>query len=140
MKVDAAKVLPWISVATYVASLFMPVFRFKDGMGSMSGGMCLAFGWTAVLYGVWGWCANPFAFGSLIYSGLKIRNVAISLAVIGFVLGLTSLVMRNRYIPLDEANVKQGHVESFGPGFYVWLLSLVLVVVTAWVRVPTPRQ
>jgi len=118
----------------YCVSLFCPVFRFQEGnSGFLPGFVCLAFGAFARQVA---WYANPFYFAALIALGMKKRYVAALFSCSALAIALATLSIKQ--IEKDEAG-NMTAVAGYGPGFYLWLSSMLVVLVAAVIVIIKPE-
>jgi hypothetical protein len=109
-------------------SLALPVFRF-DGHEPVLGITVLAWGWWGFLLGEIGWLANLiffFALSQFVTEKVLISKVASTAAV---VVGITSFHAKQWWF--DEGNATA--ILTHGLGFYLWLVSLLILSVGSWV-------
>ena len=111
--------------ALWLASLPLPAVEVAGG-AEFSGARVLAQGWRAAENGVLAWFANPCFLLSLVLGVLGRLKLACWLGGIALVLALTSFgagaIARSSGASVPDL--------SFGPGFYLWLLTL--LVWCAW--------
>jgi hypothetical protein len=120
----------WLSVALYVASLVTPVQRVSDSFGIMY----LLVGWAGMFMpqfpAHWAWLANVSLFATW-------RVVAVGAYVPARILSLVSLALAVLYRFCSEAVTNEGGVptpiSSYGPGYYLWLGSMVAATFAAFV-------
>lgn len=120
------------AIALYLFSLFLPVY---SGVGAM--------GWLAVVGG-WMVGANDipsaiawFANVTFIYSViliLKRKNPkplkTVVVSVLSLIFGLVVFAAGMSFAGSSEFMAKA----SMGTGFYVWILSFVLMILAAWIK------
>ena len=123
-----------LSGTLYGISLFCPVFAFQEGDPSfLLGFVCLAFGAFAQQPA---WYANPFYFAALIALGMKKRYIAALFSCSALAIALTTLSIKR--IERDEAG-NMTAVVGYGPGFYLWLASMLVVLVAAVIAIMRPE-
>lgn len=133
------------SVLAMVVATGLPVGHFRDAGGSpvtWNGPTFLACGWVGPLVGTMlcGWYANPaLLLGWLLLAFRRPRAAAITLGV-AVVLALTSVSLFGAEVPQNEGGVNNLQLQRFGPGFYVWLLAILLPFVAALVGWRTSRR
>lgn len=116
----------------YAISLFCPVFKLAEGNSSfLLGFVCLLFG-----FGKLPWYANLFYFASLIALFLRKALLTVVLAVVAVALALTTLGIEE--MPRNEAD-NMTAVVGYGPGFYLWLGSMLIVLLAAFPASATPK-
>jgi hypothetical protein len=93
------------------------------------GVMTLILGAFGLFTGQFAWLANPFYAIALVLVLVRQWIAAATVAAIALLVALTSLLLLGETVPLDEAGVNKATVTGFGPGFYVWLASILLVAV-----------
>ena len=112
----------------WAAALALPAMQLGE-QTQLTGWTLLVNGWRAAGAGVWAWFANPlFICAAALLLARRARTAGV-LAALALVLGLSSLatgalVARAGY---------SGPALSFGPGFYLWLMSLLALGLWAWV-------
>lgn len=129
------KILLVATLILFVASLFFPAYFGSEGTKDVSG-------WTAFLFGGFGllgsftvgWLANPLALVTVLLMRNKQATVAILAIVFAFLtvlISLTSIYSQNTDLfPLDAGI----HVGSLGLGFYIWVSSLVALLLATIVN------
>jgi len=90
----------------------------------LPGFVCLFFGWC----GYWQWLANPLLFIAMSALHKRRTGLALIISTIAFILALSTFLIRQ--IEINEAGMK-GPVIGYGPGFYLWLLSMAIMVVSS---------
>jgi ABC-type branched-subunit amino acid transport system permease subunit len=112
------------SAAVYAVSLFCPVFDFEQGhSGFLLGFVCLLFG-----FGEIAWFANPVFFAGLLAFRLRKDLLAGTLAAIAVAIAMTTI--RITEVPKNEGG-QMTNIQGFGPGFYLWVTSMVILLVVA---------
>jgi len=124
-----------VSIACYALSLAMPAFRFSPdepwikfsgGNDLWSGLLVLILGWIGIFQGVVAWFANPaWLVAVILLFGSKFKASAVW-AVATICLALTSF-----FLNAIAANEGGGeiHIQTMGCGFYVWLLSFLVLLI-----------
>ena len=115
-----------LSPVLYVYSLFLPAFIFRKEV--LLGLDILQLGWWGILTGNPCWYANPAFFATYVLLLLRKYHMAHVLGVAAFLLALLSLLTDEWYF--NEAYATE--IESFGPGVYVWLISIGMVTLTSY--------
>jgi hypothetical protein len=128
-------IIAGLSLAMFCASLFLPAVRFVYAPGRETqrvdtGLMCLAFGWTGLFVGSIAWLANPAYFLGLILLGMQQTSATTWLSV-AWLLGLSTTIQMVLPFTGDEAGISRKLIVPQA-GFYVWMLSLTLAVVSLW--------
>lgn len=109
----------------FLASLFLGTLKSGEE-GALPGFVCLFFG---PIYHL-GWYANPLLFLSWLLLLVKRSSVfAIMSSVISLLLALTTFYIEE--FPANEAG-SMTRVTGYGPGFYLWLASIVLTLIAAF--------
>lgn len=94
----------------------------------MAGWELVLLGWATLFVPNVGWIAN-FAYGaSLIVMLVGLRRVSIGLALLAVVLGLQSLMLFGVTLDADEAGARHMLLSHLGPGFYLWMSAMAVVV------------
>lgn len=126
--------IPFIAVALYLASLLLPAFYTEfiynytgdpliEKSGPYYGWTILLLGWAGILDYTIAWYANP-AFVAAMILYMNNHPACITLAKIALALAMSSLLYRNIW---SEDGTPE-HIASYGPAFYLWLLSFVLML------------
>lgn len=113
-------------------SLFCPVFRLQEGnWGFLLGFVCLLFGFEHLP-----WYANLFYFAGLV--ALMFRRMIVTgiLAVCAIALAMTTLQIKE--MPRNEAG-NMTAVIGYGPAFYLWVASMLVLVIAAVVGSMKPQ-
>ena len=127
--------LGWVSIACYVLSLAMPAFRFSPdepwvkfsgGNDLWSGLVVLMLGWVGIFQGVLAWFANPAWLVAVILLFRSRFKACAAWAFAAICLALTSYFLNA--IAADEGG-GEIHIQTMGSGFYVWLLSLLVLLI-----------
>jgi hypothetical protein len=96
-----------------------------------SGGHALLMGPLAVLAGQFSWFANPLFFagvGALLLG--RFRTAAI-LAAVAIPVAAHAYALHSHPLPANEGGIGDLQLRSFGPGFYLWISSLVTLAGSA---------
>jgi hypothetical protein len=135
-----AYVLIAVAVGAYLLSLSLPAFHYADWPDGYRaqrpfdiGASVLAWGALGALLGQFGWYANIMGLAALVLALLDRRGAARLLALVGFALGLYSLLLVAQPLPLDEGGMNTVTVSRLGSGFYVWELSFLLLAASQFV-------
>lgn len=116
--VDKRKILE------YCAGWDTPVAASNYGFG------ILVMGFLGVFVGVFAWFANPLMLLALVLAMFKKRIAAMILSVSSIAIGLQSYMLEA--VPFNESSTDSGNlnlVDHLGPGFYLWMGSLVTLSV-----------
>jgi hypothetical protein len=125
-----------ISVLSYVASMFLPVFGFD---WAFLGIQALYVGWFGVVEGelfiVLPWLANLLYWANLIINR-KQHHIRIALSVLTILCASYAVMLRGLHLGIG------GNPEDvqMGPGFYIWMLSFVALLVDQIVRYRNSRS
>jgi hypothetical protein len=114
-------------------SLALPALLFRANP-AYDGWVLLLMGWIAVLGFNFGWFANFLIVAAWVSFMFKGRFLARMLAVGAVLIAADSVRLVGKYVPLDEANVNKAFVSGFGPGFFLWIASMVLIFAASWPR------
>lgn len=111
-----------ITLLLYLLSLCFDAVSLVGG-SHMSALQMLLYGPWGVVFGLFGWFANPL-LGLAILSRRRprLRWLSLLFSVAALYLGLASLGLER--LP-DNNSYKFLDVSHFGPGYYLWLLALV---------------
>ncbi len=111
-----------LSAILYAIALFCPPFVLQEGnSGFLLGFVCLLFG-----FGELAWYANPLYFASLITLGtMKKSFVPAILSAAALAVALNTVAIEE--LPRNEAG-NMTAVIGYGPGFYLWLASMLVVL------------
>jgi hypothetical protein len=123
-----------ISLFFYFVALFLPAVVFKDeAEGSWPGFGALAIGWMAPLFGQFGWFAHvPLLVGIILLLWRRWMGTVVC-ALVASLLALHSISLYWQQVPANEASTHYMTLDHLGAGFYLWLLSIILVGVSALV-------
>ena len=123
------------SIAAYVASLRLPALIFQQHE-SLYGIEVLLWGWWGVLVLEFAWFANPaylLAIAGCMGESPKLTKLA---STVGLMLGLTSFHAKEWWFDEGSGTL----IIGLGPGFYVWMLSLCILLVGAFFTSPSRRR
>jgi hypothetical protein len=121
------------SLAVFFASLFFPALLFADHE-PQSGATLLAWGWWGLLTFDFAWFANPAYLAAMLALALRFHRAARILSAIAVALACLSFTTTEWWF--NEGNATP--VLGLGPAFYLWLLSLgILLVGSFLVRLPS---
>jgi hypothetical protein len=119
-----------ISLFFYAVALFTPAVVFK-GENPWPGFGALAFGWMAILVGQFGWFANlPLLIGGILLLCRRWIG-ALVCAILATLFALNSFFLYWQKVPADEAASRYSTLDYLGAGFYLWLLSILALGVSA---------
>jgi hypothetical protein len=124
---------PWIliglTLVIYAVSLFLPALHLDKDPKVWLGAEVLMMGWLGPLMLQFGWVANPLGLAAIIFLIFRQWTLALIVAVIALLLGLSSLTIVGQQLYLDEGGVNKALVLGLGPAFHVWMAALVLPAV-----------
>jgi hypothetical protein len=126
------------SLLVHFASWMAPALQFDV----TSGGPWIPRGWEvaflgvqALLVGNVGWLANVLYAPSLIAALLAWWRTAAMCAAVAVLVGFHSLALIGQEVPADEGNVNQMVLVHLRAGFYLWMSSMVvMVILSLWCR------
>lgn len=120
------------SISVYSLACLLPAATLVGDVNTVRRGFELALlGWLAIYVGQFGWFANVFWAVSMLMEFIRWHRTACITAALGLLLALQTLTIFGTNIPMDEAGVNYSHVQHLDSGFYVWLLSMLIMVVGA---------
>jgi hypothetical protein len=126
-------VTPVLVLLLVLASFALPATWFtpRSNDPSWSGFEYFICGWLGPCNSpsLFGWYGNPFWFLALftaIGRSPIFAWVGAALYAMGLLVALTSIGMVGAPLQPNEGGITTYHVESFGPGFYVWLSVFVV--------------
>lgn len=123
-----------LTVALFVLACLVPALEFRHYCGDPSnydmvtweGLRALALGWMGLFVGIVGWVANPFWLLGMLAYLFNFRWTARLLLFVALGLALSSVMLFDRILPADEANLCQMVLEMPQAGFYLWLAAMIL--------------
>lgn len=120
------------SIAIYALACALPAATLVGEDVTVQRGLGLALlGWLAVTLGQYGWFANLFwIVGMLLALFRRYLGAAITVAC-GMLLALQTLTILGREVPLDTSGSNNAIVQQLNSGFYLWLLSMLVLVAGA---------
>jgi hypothetical protein len=122
------------SLILYLIACALPaLYLAGDRTQTMRGVEVLALGWQGLLIGQFAWFANGPWLISLFLVWFRRPLTAAVLAFLAFALAQDTWRLFGQEIPADEGGVNQFYLERLGPGAYLWMASIALVVVGALV-------
>ena len=135
---QARLIVVGLSVLVHLGSWIAPALQFD----MTSGGPWIPRGWEvaflgvqALLVGNFGWLANVFYAPSLIAALLAWWRTAATFAAAAVLVGFHSLALIGKEVPADEGNVNQMVLVHLRAGFYLWMSSMVVMVLASlWHR------
>src|SRR5262249_21146783 len=119
----------------------LPVLEFKNSNKPndvMWGFNALAVGWSGIFAGVVAWYANFFWGLGLMFGFLRKPIFGAVAGVIAIGLGLMTFTYIGQELPADEGNVTRTAIIRILPGCYVWLASLVVLLIAVLLQKPKP--
>lgn len=116
--VEVRKVLLFLSIALFIASLFLPCYSTPDdnyyGVAILCGGWLIFTGIDGI-----GWFANPLLFiAYIIYKKLPVLSVL--LCSIAFLIAITIPEFTSIQSYMDE-------IHSYDIGYWLWVISCLLM-------------
>jgi hypothetical protein len=126
-----------LALAAYVAACTAPALRFElldrasESPQIMKGFEAALLGWQAMFVGNFGWLANPLLLLSLLFVLMHRWGLAAVSAALGLLLALQSLMLLGERIIADEGGVTHMVLSRVHAGFYLWLMSIVIVAVAS---------
>lgn len=119
-------------LGAYALACLLPALHLASGSlppERWSGLRLAAMGWMGLLIGLFGWLANVLLLPALALA-LARKWIAASLfAGFAFLVSLDALRLAGRTIPADEGGVGTYTVRALGPAVWVWMASLLILVV-----------
>jgi|HubBroStandDraft_6_1064221.scaffolds.fasta_scaffold210802_1 hypothetical protein len=117
-------------IVLYAVSITLNVFLFRGTWAfnsgtAVSGGEILLYGWLGILVGMIGWYANVLFVPGLILFAAGEYRVSRWIALAALLIASSSLLIRE--LPTGSTSGASTPIASFGPGFYAWLGSMVLL-------------
>lgn len=97
------------------------------------GYLILAFGWVATFDGNFAWWGNPLFFIAVIFAISKNRKITLISSLSAFILGLMAFLFTDRL--RNEGGVNDFIVDHLGSGYYLWMIAIAILIVTA-IRLP----
>jgi hypothetical protein len=132
------KFLPYISPTIFLVACCLPAIlwtgKSPGELDVMLGLRALAVGWSGIFAGILAWFANPFFLAGVIALFMRKPTLAIVFAVIAIGISCTTFSIVGVEYPADEGNVNKTTVLKLLPGFYVWMTSMVSLLVIALVQ------
>ena len=125
--------LAWASAALYAASLFSPAYYTESQ--AHYGLEALLLGSIGVLDGHFSWFANPLLCASWFKRKAPTYGLSFAFAVPAF--GLAVSFLLGEKIAVGSAGE---YAYRAGTGYYLWLASIGLAALAAWVCVPSTTQ
>ena len=122
----------WASLALFVLACSLPALTFAEKRPEVFfGGLLLGFGWMGSFVGQFGWFANVFYGFAMLSLFFRRWLLAAILGLVGVGISFHTFAIVNQRIPKNEAATSYYGPVSFGPGVYVWIASLALLVIGA---------
>ena len=134
------------SLACYALACIFPALNFVNsgnGPDPMNGLNILLLGWMGVFIGQFAWFANPFIALSALILLFRQWLAAIIAILIGLAISLNTFALFGQEIPADEANVNKLTLVSLGPGYYLWVASMLVILLGAlglWIASSAARR
>jgi hypothetical protein len=122
------------SLLVYVVACFVPTVYFdKPGQEPWPGLMTFILGAFALFEGYFAWLANPLLGVALLLLIFRQWVATAVVAGLAFLIALDALRVLGDTVPLDEAGVNKAVATGLGPGFYLWLASMLVPLAGALV-------
>jgi hypothetical protein len=122
----------------YAVSCTLPALRLwntgTNSLDVLSGGRALSVGWLVFFTGQLSWLANPLFFGGLVALWLDWPRLAAALAIAGALACAHVFALHGRPLPANEAGEGELHLRSVGPGYWLWVASMVALAGAAIFR------
>lgn len=125
--------IPVIAFVLYTISLALPGVSFIDHNGhegSVYGYFILLFGWFAMSQWSFAWFGNPLFLFSLFRSRHERPGIVLLTSLLALSFGVTGFLLEK----VPHLDAPESTVTYFGLGYYLWLLSLALLVLYAFMR------
>jgi len=128
------------SIASYLVACATPALHLagrENTLGEltpMSGFAGLFSGFFALFGGQFAWLANPLGLLALILLLRRHDNASLLASLAALLMAQHTWVFVGTVISGDEGGVKKYLVSSLGLGFYLWLVSFLLLAVASLVR------
>jgi len=128
----------YLSVLCYVIALVRPALYLERNQGALRGlgawslgGNLLLVGWLGILFGQYAWFANLplFAGWAAIYRNQRI--LAAFWGGVSLVVSSHALELFRTPLPGVESQNDSEILKALGSGYYLWILSMFLVVLGA---------
>jgi len=122
-----------ISAACWLVACCLPALNLlglantQGGPSTMVGIVAFIQAFFAILTGQFAWLANPLWFAALVLIRLGRNFDALIASVMAIALAQQTWVVVGTEIYGDEGGVRKYLVTSLGLGFYLWVLSFVIV-------------
>ena len=116
----------YLSLLLYSICLALPSFVFASPATAWTGGQALLLGWLGILVGQVGWLANPVYYLSLMFLLKQRSRFTLIASGVALVLAANTLLLFSQDIPANEGGVDKLKLETLGPAFYIWMISLVI--------------
>ena len=127
----------WASVACWGAACFLPALHL-EGRANTLGEKTTMIGFAAFFTAFFGmfdgqfpWLANPLGIMALRLVGFRHYRVALIISVLAVLVAQQTWILVGTEIVGDEGGVTKYLVTSLGLGFYLWVLSFIIIVAMA---------
>jgi len=131
------------AIALYVFACAMPAASFLNtnthAQDTFSGGQALLLGPLTILAGQLGWLANPIWAAALITLLWGRHRTAAALAGLAAVIATHTLALKGHPLPANEGGQGELQLRGFGPGFSLWIASLLALLGGAVLRAVTDQ-
>jgi hypothetical protein len=125
----------WVigAVGLFGVACFLPALKFPGENNFWPGGATFCMGFLGFLVGEFGWLANFALIASWISMALAHYKTALVLSAIALLLALDTFALYVIAVPADESGTNPPvHLQSLGPGFWLWLTSILVIVAGAF--------
>ena len=127
-----------LSILLFVAACCLPALEFRSvetgAPDVMFGARALVVGWSGIFAVVMGWYANPFWLVGVILAAFKKPTMSAAAGLIALAISCSVFFDLGRELPGDEGNVTHTRIARVLPGCYVWMASMAVLPILAFVR------
>lgn len=120
-----------LSLGLFIAACSLPqalVLRNNHGaLSDMAGLDIILTGWLGIFVTQFAWYANCFYLCNLILLFTRKFKEGIGVGLVGCGLGLTTFTWLVQKICMNEGGVGYSQLDHPGPGFYLWMGSMLLL-------------
>lgn len=129
------------SILFFLACVF-PALEFRrneNGIETWPGFQILIIGWMGMLIGQFAWFANPFLLGAALSLFLKRRRACVICAGLALLISLHTFALFGTTVPADEGGVGKLFLQRVREGTWLWLASIVVMLVGGCLARLDPR-